>query len=132
MMFKGIAKMDWQLIHSRFCGKCTVCGGEIEAGAPIYWKHRQAVHVACMNGQRPAEGLQSQPTAQELPEFREEKVRPLGNVRYVSPGEPEPDAADWEYRKTSKKGNRVYVRRPLTAEMVRSMVEEAVSRRGLG
>ena len=55
--------MEWRLIHSRFHGKCAVCGGEIEAGAQIYWKHRQAVHVACMNGQRPAEGPQSQPTS---------------------------------------------------------------------
>ena len=119
--------MDWQLIRSRFHGKCTVCGGEIEAGAQIYWKHRQAVHVACMNGQKPAEGPQSQPTAEELPESREEKVRPLGNVRYVAPGEPEPDPAEWEYRKTSKKGNRVYVRRPVSTEAVRKMVAEALS-----
>jgi MoxR-like ATPase len=119
--------MDWQLIHSRFHGKCSVCGGEIEAGAQIYWKHRQAVHVACMNGQRPAQGPQSQLTAQELPESSEEKVRPLGNVRYVAPGEPEPDAAEWEYRKTSKKGNRVYVRRPVSTEAVRKMVAEALS-----
>jgi MoxR-like ATPase len=127
MISKEIATMDWQLIHSRFHGKCAVCGAEIEAGAQVYWKHRQAVHVACMNGERPAEEPQSQPTAQELPESREEKVRPLGNVRYVAPGEPEPEAAEWEYRKTSKKGNRVYVRRPVSTEAVRKMVAEALS-----
>jgi hypothetical protein len=92
--------MDWQLIHSRFHGKCSVCGVEIAVGTQIYWKHRQAVHVACMNGQKPAEGPQSQPTAQELPESGKEKVRPIGNVRYVAPGEPEPNAAEWGYRKT--------------------------------
>ena len=54
-------------------------------------------------------------------------IRPLGNVRYVAPGDPEPDAADWEYRKTSKKGNRVYVRRPVSTEMVRAMVADALS-----
>jgi len=121
--------MDWQLIHSRFHGKCTVCGLEIAAGTQIYWKHRQAVHVACMNGQRPAEGTQTHPADrdQERPESREEKVRPLGNVRYVAPSESEPDAAEWEYRKTSKKGNRVYVRRPVSTEAVRKMVAEALS-----
>ena len=98
--------MEWRLINSRFPGKCAVCGGEIEAGAEIYWKRRQAVHVACMNGQKPAEGPQNQPTAQDKPEPRGERARPLGNIRYVASGEPEPDAAEWEYRKTSKKGNR--------------------------
>jgi len=118
--------MEWRLINSGFPGKCAACGGEIEAGAQIYWKRRRAVHVACMNRQRPAEGPQSRPTAQELPEPKQEKVRPLGNVRYVAPGEPEPDPAEWEYRKTSKKGNRVYVRRPVSTEMLRKMVAEAL------
>jgi MoxR-like ATPase len=121
--------MEWRLINSRFPGKCAACGGEIEAGAQIYWKRRQVVHVACMNGRRPAEGPQSHPAErdQELPEPKQEKVRPLGNVRYVAPGEPEPDPAEWEYRKTSKKGNRVYVRRPVSTEMLRKMVAEALS-----
>src|SRR5205823_13486986 len=57
----------------------------------------------------------------------EEKVIPLGNVRYLAPAEPEPDATEWEYRKTSKKGNRVYVRRPVTPEMVRKLTLEALS-----
>src|SRR5437667_6430250 len=57
----------------------------------------------------------------------EEKVRPLGNVRYLAPGEPEPDATEWEYRKISKKGNRVYVRRPVTLEAVRRLALEALS-----
>ena len=57
----------------------------------------------------------------------ESLIRPLGNVRYMAPGEPEPDPAEWEYRKTSKKGNRVYVRRPVSTEMVREMVADALS-----
>src|SRR5205823_8454654 len=57
----------------------------------------------------------------------EEKVIPLGNVRYAAPGEPEPDATEWEYRKTSKKGNRVYVRRPVTLEAVRRLALEVLS-----
>src|SRR2546426_1255214 len=112
MICMEIENMEWQLINSRFRGKCAVCGGEIDAGAQIYWKRREAVHAACMNGQKPAEEPQNQPTAQDKPEPRpeprEERARPLGNIRYVASGEPEPDAAEWEYRKTSKKGNRVY------------------------
>src|ERR1035441_38171 len=59
-------------------------------------------------------------------ERKNEMPSPFGNVRYVAPGGPEPDAAEWEYRKTSKKGNRVYVRRPLSMEMVRKMVADAL------
>src|SRR5712692_4934844 len=113
--------MNWEIINSRFPGKCTVCGGEIVTGAQVYWKRRQAAHVACINGQRPTEDSHSQA------EHKEEKARPLGNIRYVAPGEPEPDPAEWEYRKTSKKGNRVYVRRPVSTEMLRKMVAEALS-----
>jgi len=57
----------------------------------------------------------------------ESLIRPLGNVRYMAPGEPEPDPAEWEFRKTSRKGNRVYVRRPLSTEMVRQMVADALN-----
>ena len=105
--------MEWRLINSRFSGKCAVCGGEIEAGAQIYWKRREAVHVACMNGHEPVEGAQDQPKVQGILEPREERARPLGNTRYVAPGEPDPDSAEWEYRKTNKKDTRVYVRRPV-------------------
>ena len=54
-------------------------------------------------------------------------IRPLGNVRYMAPSEPEPDPAEWEFRKTSKKGNRVYVRRAITLAMVRTLTLEALS-----
>jgi cobaltochelatase CobS len=60
-------------------------------------------------------------------ERKNEMPNPFGNVRYVAPGGPEPDAADWEYRKTSKKGNRVYVRRPVSTEMLRAMVADALT-----
>src|SRR5438094_5301666 len=119
--------MKWRLIRSRFRGKCAVCSGEIEAGAQIYWKRREAVHIACLNGRESVESAQDQPKLQGIPELREEKARPFGNVRYMAPGEPDPDSAEWEYRKTSKKGNRVYVRRPVTPEMVRKLTLEALS-----
>lgn len=62
-----------------------------------------------------------------MPQERaDERLRPVGNVRYLAPGEPEPDTAEWEYRKTSKKGNRVYVRRPVTLETVRRLTIEAL------
>lgn len=57
----------------------------------------------------------------------EEKAKPLGMIRYLAPGEPEPDAAEWEFRKTSKKGNRVYVRKPVTLAMVRNLTLEVLS-----
>jgi ATPase family protein associated with various cellular activities (AAA) len=37
-----------------------------------------------------------------------------GRVRYLAPGQPEPDPTEWQFRKTSKKGSRVYVRRRVT------------------
>src|SRR6266536_5251822 len=119
--------MEWRLINSRFRGKCAVCCGDIEAGARIYWKHRKAVHIACMSDPMAAEEPQDQPRVQETPEPREDRVRAFGNTRYVAPGEPDPDSAEWEYRKTSKKGNRVYVRRPVTPEMVRKLTLEALN-----
>jgi MoxR-like ATPase len=57
-----------------------------------------------------------------------DRARPLGMVRYLAPGEAEPDPAEWEYRKTSKKGNRVYVRKLVTLEMVRRLTLEVLSR----
>jgi energy-coupling factor transporter ATP-binding protein EcfA2 len=33
-----------------------------------------------------------------------------GRVRYLAPGLPDPDPMEWQFRKVSKKGNRVYVR----------------------
>src|SRR6266536_4930731 len=119
--------MEWRLINSRFSGKCAVCGGEFEAGAQIYWKRRKAVHIACINGRGPVDGAQNQPKVQGIPEPRAGRARPLGNTRYVAPGEPDPDSAEWEYRKTSKKGTRVYVRRPVTPEMVRKLTLEALN-----
>jgi hypothetical protein len=41
----------------------------------------------------------------------ERKTDCLGRVRYLAPGQPEPDAREWQFRKVSRKGSRVYVRR---------------------
>jgi hypothetical protein len=73
--------MEWKLINSKLTGQCVVCQGEIETGDRIYWKRRQAIHESCMNGQAPA------PEAAESAESKAEKVRPLGNIRYVAPSE---------------------------------------------
>ena len=35
-----------------------------------------------------------------------------GRVRYLTPGQPEPDPKEWQFRKLSKKGSRVFVRHP--------------------
>ena len=34
-----------------------------------------------------------------------------GRVRYLAPGQPDPDPKEWQFRKLSRKGSRVYVRR---------------------
>jgi len=39
------------------------------------------------------------------------KTNCLGRVHYLAPGQPEPDAREWQFRKVSRKGSRVYVRR---------------------
>lgn len=52
-----------------------------------------------------------------LPSRPAERITPAprsecsGKVRYLAPGQPEPDPTEWQFRKTSKKGSRVYVRR---------------------
>jgi hypothetical protein len=33
-----------------------------------------------------------------------------GRVRYLGPGNPDPDPREWQFRKLSRKGSRVYVR----------------------
>ena len=38
------------------------------------------------------------------------EARRAGRVRYLAPDQPEPDAKEWQFRKVSKKGSRVYVR----------------------
>ena len=52
--------------------------------------------------------LPSPPAESKAPE---QKTSCLGRVRYLAPGQPEPDAEEWQFRKVSKKGSRVYVRR---------------------
>jgi len=51
--------------------------------------------------------LPSRPVERERPS---EKTGCSGRVRYLAPGQPEPDAREWQFRKLSKKGSRVYVR----------------------
>lgn len=51
-----------------------------------------------------------------LPSRQAEKKTPsrrtdcVGRVRYLAPGQPEPDLKEWQFRKVSKKGSWVYVR----------------------
>jgi hypothetical protein len=52
--------------------------------------------------------LPSRPVEQEKPTSR--KPECSGRVRYLAPGQPEPDPREWQFRKVSRKGNRVYVR----------------------
>jgi hypothetical protein len=35
-----------------------------------------------------------------------------GRVRYLAPGQPDPDPREWQFRKLSRKGSRVFVRHP--------------------
>ena len=51
--------------------------------------------------------LPSRPVERERPS---EKTGCSGRVRYLAPGQPEPDPREWQFRKLSKKGSRVYVR----------------------
>jgi energy-coupling factor transporter ATP-binding protein EcfA2 len=50
--------------------------------------------------------LPSPPAESKTPE---RKTNCLGRVRYLAPGEPELDTKEWQFRKVSKKGSRVYV-----------------------
>jgi energy-coupling factor transporter ATP-binding protein EcfA2 len=40
-----------------------------------------------------------------------------GRVRFLAPGQPEPDPREWQFRKVSKKGSRVYVRQPVVCSL---------------
>jgi hypothetical protein len=51
------------------------------------------------------------PSPQTETKIPERKTNCLGRVRYLSPGQPEPDTREWQFRKVSRKGSRVYVRR---------------------
>jgi len=57
-------------------------------------------------------GILPSPSQQAKP--RTESKRPAcqgrGRVRYLAPEQPELDPREWQFRKVSKKGNRVYVR----------------------
>jgi hypothetical protein len=51
------------------------------------------------------------PSPQSESKTPEPKTNCLGRVRYLAPGQPEPDTREWQFRKVSKKGSRVYIRR---------------------
>jgi energy-coupling factor transporter ATP-binding protein EcfA2 len=51
--------------------------------------------------------LPSRPAERRTPSRKTDSV---GRVRYLAPGQPEPDLKEWQFRKVSKKGSRVYVR----------------------
>ena len=53
--------------------------------------------------------LPSRPADRVAPAPRSEC---LGRVRYLAPGQPEPDPREWVFRKVSRKGSRVFVRHP--------------------
>jgi hypothetical protein len=51
------------------------------------------------------------PSPQSESKTPDRKTNCLGRVRYLALGQPEPAAREWQFRKVSKKGSRVYVRR---------------------
>jgi len=51
--------------------------------------------------------LPSPPVEKKTPS---RKTNCSGRVRYLAPSQPEPDPCEWQFRKVSKKGSRVYVR----------------------
>ena len=53
--------------------------------------------------------LPSRPAQSKMPTRRTECA---GRVRYLASGQPEPDPREWQFRKVSKKGSRVFVRHP--------------------
>jgi ATPase family associated with various cellular activities (AAA) len=52
--------------------------------------------------------LPSRPAERRSPALRPDCS---GRVRYLAPGQPDPDPKEWQFRKVSRKGSRVYVRR---------------------
>jgi energy-coupling factor transporter ATP-binding protein EcfA2 len=57
-------------------------------------------------------GILASPSRQVEPRTKSKSTtcQGRGRVRYIGPGEPELDPREWQFRKVSKKGNRVYVR----------------------
>jgi replication factor C large subunit len=43
---------------------------------------------------------------------RSQRTNCMGRVRYLAQGQPEPDPREWQFRRVSKKGSRVFVRHP--------------------
>jgi len=61
------------------------------------------LEVALITGIMPAQPAEKIITVARIPCH--------GRIRYLTAGQPEPDPTEWQFRKISKKGSRVYVRR---------------------
>ena len=64
------------------------------------------LEVALCTGVLPSPAVQAKAGRRETECSREYS----GRVRFLAPEEPEPDPREWQFRKVSKKGSRVYVR----------------------
>src|SRR6266568_7389908 len=64
------------------------------------------LEVALCTGVLPSLAVKANAGKQEAECSREYS----GRVRFLAPGQPEPDPREWQFRKVSKKGSRVYVR----------------------
>jgi hypothetical protein len=64
------------------------------------------LEVALCTGILPSLSSQLEPQATS----KRASCQGRGRVRYLRPGQPEPDPSEWQFRKVSKKGSRVYVR----------------------
>jgi len=69
------------------------------------------LEVALCTGILPSRPTEQEKTSSRKPCCAETGVRKSdGRVRYLAPGQPEPDPGEWQFRKVSRKGSRVYVR----------------------
>jgi len=64
------------------------------------------LEVTLCTGILPAPSQQAKPKTQS----KSAVCQGRGRVRYLAPDQPEPDPSEWQFRKVSKKGSRVYVR----------------------
>jgi len=67
------------------------------------------LEVALCTGILPSRPVEQNVVHHKAPQRRSECS---GRVRYLTPGHPEPDPKEWQFRKLSKKGSRVFVRHP--------------------
>jgi hypothetical protein len=67
------------------------------------------LEVALYTGIQPSRPAETK-TPSPKPDCSGNVVRKSDRVRYLAPGQPELDPREWQFRKVSRKGNRVYVR----------------------